>query len=173
MFKTRKLNTTGQKLMAQELKDGRMDDEDLHPSSGSRAFYPPKHKRTTSPIVQRQACCLPFSRVKRRGNLSPSMGRTQSLLFPKLFMLCTRIYQGFPTCNLEQTGYPSYSHTQHTLELHMKKVSDKYLYMISCLRNYQVEIRTTSSRGLAVQIQMLDITTRFLRKFLYLYKCCC
>lgn len=63
--------------------------------------------------------------------------------------------------------YPSYSNTQHTLgAVHEKEYHIHTI--ISCLRHYQVKIRTRSSGGLAVWKKMLDITMRLTRKLLYL-----
>lgn len=68
---------------------GQKDDDH---SSGSWAFNPQTPNGTTSPIIQRSTCCLPCSKAQRHGNCSPSMGRTQNLLFPNLLMPGTRIF---------------------------------------------------------------------------------
>lgn len=71
---------------------GQKDDEDWHSSSSSWAFNLQTPNRITSPIIQRQTCCLPFSTAKEHGNHSPSMGRTQSFLLPNLLMPGTRTF---------------------------------------------------------------------------------
>lgn len=68
---------------------GLKDEEDWHPSSSSWTFNPQTPNRTTSPIIQ---SCLPLSKAQWHSNYSPSMGRTQSFLFPNLLMSGTRIY---------------------------------------------------------------------------------
>lgn len=87
--KGKKTYTAGQKLMVQELKDRRMMKTDI-------LAEVPEHftlKHSPEPLQPSfRGRPVAFPSAKRHCNLSPLMGRTQTLLFPNLSMPRTRIY---------------------------------------------------------------------------------
>lgn len=85
----KKTYTAGQKSTAQELKDRRMMKTDLLAEVPEHFSlkHPPE---ALHPSFRGRPVAFPLA--KRHCNLSPLMGRTQSLLFPNLSMPCTRIY---------------------------------------------------------------------------------